>query len=159
MADSETAIVAAGCFWGVEQSFREIEGVTETEVGYTGGTTVNPTYEQVCSKTTGHAEAVRVVFDPGRVSYRQLLDAFWEMHDPTQVNRQGADVGSQYRSAIFVLDPGQREAAETSRADRQPEFHNGIATEVTDAGTFWPAEDYHQQYVEKRRRGILSVRP
>ncbi|MEZ5668664.1 MAG: peptide-methionine (S)-S-oxide reductase MsrA [Alphaproteobacteria bacterium] len=159
MADrTETAVFAAGCFWGVEQSFRDIDGVVDTEVGYTGGTTAEPTYEQVCGKRTGHAEAVRVVFDPARISYERLVDAFWDLHDPTQVHRQGLDVGSQYRSAIFVADAGQRAVAEASRAAHQREFHGDIATEIADAGPWWPAEEHHQRYVEKRRRGILRRR-
>lgn len=146
------AILAAGCFWGVEQAFRDTPGVTATEVGYTGGHTENPTYEQVCSDRTGHAEAVRVTFDPDTVTYKELLGIFWRIHDPTQKNRQGWDIGSQYRSAIFVKDAEQRAIAEKSRAETQERFSTPIVTEIADASTFWPAEDYHQQYLEKRGR-------
>ncbi len=155
--DTQTAIFAAGCFWHPEAVFRQLEGVVETEVGYTGGTARNPTYEQVCSRTTGHAEAVRVVFDPARVGYEELLDVFWQIHDPTQLNRQGPDVGSQYRSAIFTTDDTQHAAAEASMAAKQRHFGGGIVTEITPATTFWRAEEYHQRYEDKQRRrfGLL----
>lgn len=146
-----TAIFAAGCFWHVEHAFRQIEGVQAVESGYIGGHVENPTYKQVCSGETGHAEAVRVEFDPERTSYDELLGVFWECHDPTQVNRQGPDIGSQYRSAIFVLDEAQREAAERSRNEQDwSGRHKGrIATEITPAGPFHRAEEYHQHYFEK----------
>ncbi len=146
-----TAIFAAGCFWHVEHAFRQIEGVQEVESGYIGGHVENPTYKQVCNGGTGHAEAVRVAFDPQRVSYEQLLQVFWDCHDPTQVNRQGPDIGTQYRSAIFCLDEFQREAAERSRNEQEwSGRHKGrIATEIEPAGTFYRAEEYHQRYFEK----------
>jgi peptide-methionine (S)-S-oxide reductase len=148
----ERATFAAGCFWGVEADFREIDGVVDALVGYTGGTTPNPTYQQVCGDRTGHAEAVEVTFDPSRVSYEQLLDAFWAMHDPTTPNRQGPDVGSQYRSAIFYHSAEQKAAAEASKAalERSGRYGRPIVTEIVPAATFWRAEDYHQQYVAKR---------
>jgi peptide-methionine (S)-S-oxide reductase len=148
----ERATFAAGCFWGVEADFREIDGVVDALVGYTGGSTPNPTYQQVCSDRTGHAEAVEVTFDPLRVSYERLLDAFWGMHDPTTRNRQGPDVGSQYRSAIFYHSDAQKAAAEASKAalERSGRFRGPIVTEIVPAPTFWRAEDYHQQYVTKR---------
>jgi peptide-methionine (S)-S-oxide reductase len=155
---TERAIFGAGCFWGVEAAFRQLPGVVSTAVGYSGGHTDNPDYKQVCSGTTGHAEVVEVEYDPERVSYDRLLDTFWDEHDPTQVNRQGPDVGEQYRSAIFYLTPEQREAAERSKAERQASgrYRRPIATEITPAGTFWRAEDYHQQYLEKR--GMATCR-
>ncbi len=148
----ERATFAAGCFWGVEEDFRAIDGVVDALVGYTGGTTPNPTYQQVCSDRTGHAEAVEVTFDPSRVSYEQLLDAFWAMHDPTTPNRQGPDVGSQYRSAIFYHSAQQKAAAEASKAalERSGRYSAPVVTEIVPAPTFWRAEDYHQQYVSKR---------
>jgi peptide-methionine (S)-S-oxide reductase len=155
---TERAIFGAGCFWGVEAAFRQLPGVVSTAVGYSGGHTDNPDYKQVCGGTTGHAEVVEVEYDPERVSYDRLLDTFWDEHDPTQVNRQGPDVGEQYRSAIFHLTPEQREAAERSKAERQASgrYRRPIATEITPAGTFWRAEDYHQQYLEKR--GMATCR-
>jgi peptide-methionine (S)-S-oxide reductase len=148
----ERATFAAGCFWGVEADFRAIDGVTDVLVGYTGGSTPNPTYQQVCSDRTGHAEAVEVTFDPARVSFEQLLAAFWEMHDPTTPNRQGPDVGSQYRSAIFYHSEAQKAAAEASKAalERSGRYKGPVVTEIVPASTFWRAEDYHQQYVAKR---------
>jgi len=156
--DHEAAVFAAGCFWGVEAEFRNVEGVVATEVGYTGGNVEHPTYEQVCSHTTGHAEAVKVDFDPRRVSYERLLEVFWSAHDPTQLNRQGWDVGDNYRSAIFYLNEAQREAAERSMAalTESGRYKKPIATELTKASMFWPAEDYHQQYLEKR--GLATCR-
>jgi peptide-methionine (S)-S-oxide reductase len=145
-----TATFAAGCFWGVEAAFRRVEGVTRTEVGYTGGAVTDPTYEDVCTGQTGHAEAVRVEFDEAQVSFDQLLEVFWAVHDPTQVNRQGPDVGTQYRSAIFFLDPGQETAARASQATLQARLDRPIATEIAPAAEFWPAEEYHQQYLAKR---------
>lgn len=146
------ATFAAGCFWGVEATFRRVPGVVDVKVGYTGGRTDHPTYEQVCSGRTGHAEAVDVDFDPARVSYMDLLEVFFSCHDPTQLNRQGPDVGSQYRSAIFTHDEAQaraasraREALEASGRHRRP-----VVTEIVPIDTFWPAEDYHQRFFEKR---------
>ncbi|WP_404381938.1 peptide-methionine (S)-S-oxide reductase MsrA [Caenispirillum salinarum] len=149
------ATFAAGCFWGVEEAFRRTPGVISTMVGYTGGNRPDPTYEQVCSGETGHAEAVRVDYDPETISYEDLLDVFWKAHDPTQKDRQGFDVGSQYRSAIFVHDDMQREKAGTSlrQNEESGRFPRPIVTEITEAGTFYPAEDYHQQYMAKRGRG------
>jgi peptide-methionine (S)-S-oxide reductase len=149
----ETATFAAGCFWGAEATFRSVQGVVETSVGYTGGHAENPTYRQVCSGTTGHAEAVRVVYDPAVVRYEQLLDVFWSCHDPTQHNRQGPDIGEQYRSALFVHDDRQEEIARRSLRTRQEKRNGRIATQIESAGTFWPAEEYHQRYVEKTSRG------
>ncbi|MGQ0802408.1 MAG: peptide-methionine (S)-S-oxide reductase MsrA [Actinomycetota bacterium] len=151
---TEQATFAAGCFWQVEASFRQIPGVKKTTVGYTGGRTDNPSYEAVCSHTTGHAEAVLVEFDPDQVSYDELLAAFWQLHDPTQLNRQGPDVGDQYRSAIFFHSPEQEIAAKESMEKAQADFSKPIMTEVTAAETFWPAEEYHQRYLE--RRGLAS---
>jgi peptide-methionine (S)-S-oxide reductase len=145
------ATFAAGCFWGVEAAFRRIEGVVETTVGYSGGDFPNPTYEDVCSDKTGHAECVLVVFDPKKTSYDRLLDAFWECHDPTTTNRQGPDVGSQYRSVIFYHDEAQRAAAVASKEQFQPEgpYRRPIVTEIVPAAPFYCAEEYHQRYFEK----------
>ena len=145
----EKATFGAGCFWGVEYVFRRVPGVTDVQVGYTGGHTQNPTYREVCSHTTGHAEVAQVTFDPEQVTYDQLLEVFWAMHDPTQVNRQGPDIGDQYRSAIFTHSPEQAAAAEASRARAAGRFKRPIATEITPLDVFYPAEDYHQQYYEK----------
>ncbi len=149
---SEFAIFAAGCFWGVESAFRNVEGVVDVEAGYTGGHTANPTYEQVCSDTTGHAEAVRVEYDPRLVSYDRLLEVFFSIHDPTQKNRQGPDVGSQYRSAVFVRSPDQEKAAHEAiaRLGNGGGLRRPVATEVVPAGPFWRAEEYHQRYDEKK---------
>jgi peptide-methionine (S)-S-oxide reductase len=148
---SQVAEFALGCFWGAERKFWQVPGVISTSVGYEGGFTPNPTYEEVCSGRTGHTEAVRVVFDPARVSYADLLRVFWESHDPTQGMRQGNDVGTQYRSAVFVRTPEQRAAAEQSRAAYQARLtaarYGPITTEIADAGEFYFAEDYHQQYL------------
>ncbi|NLF30755.1 MAG: peptide-methionine (S)-S-oxide reductase MsrA [Planctomycetes bacterium] len=149
-ARTETATFAAGCFWGVEEAFRSLDGVVDTRVGYTGGQTESPTYEEVCTGRTGHAEAVRVVYDPGVISYDDLLAAFWKSHDPTTPNRQGPDVGAQYRSAIFVHSDAQRQVAEASREKRQSRLDRPIVTEIVEAGPFYEAEDYHQQYLAKR---------
>jgi peptide-methionine (S)-S-oxide reductase len=156
---TEKATFAAGCFWGVEHAFMQIEGVESTTAGYTGGHVDDPDYRTVCSGRTGHAEAVEVEFDPERVSYDQLLTVFWHEHDPTQQNRQGPDVGTQYRSAIFVHSPEQREAAKRSLAKAQTHVSRPIATEITDATTFWPAEEYHQRYIEKGGRAACMTRP
>jgi peptide-methionine (S)-S-oxide reductase len=149
---TETATFGAGCFWGIEAAFRNIPGVIDSAVGYSGGHMRNPTYKDVCTDETGHAEVVQVTFDPSKLSYEQLLDAFWEMHDPTQVNRQGPDFGSQYRSAIFFHSPEQKASAEKSKAALQAsgKFRKPIATEITPAGPFYRAEEYHQRYLEKR---------
>jgi peptide-methionine (S)-S-oxide reductase len=147
---SKKATFAAGCFWGVEAAFRETPGVLNTTVGYTGGRTDKPTYEQVCSHTTGHAEAVEVEFDPDQISYDKLLDVFFSIHDPTQKNRQGPDIGDQYRTAIFVHDDEQAKEAQASKESHAKDFARPIVTEVTPSTTFYPAEDYHQRYLEKR---------
>lgn len=149
---TETATFGAGCFWGIEAAFRNIPGVLDATAGYSGGHMENPTYKDVCTDETGHAEVVQVTFDPSKLSYEQLLDAFWKMHDPTQVNRQGPDFGSQYRSAIFFHSPEQKAAAEKSKAVLQAsgKFRKPIATEITPAGPFYRAEEYHQRYLEKR---------
>lgn len=144
-----TAIFAAGCFWHVEHRFRNVQGVTEVESGYTGGHVANPGYKEVCSGQTGHAEAVRVHFDPEVIGYGALLDVFWRSHDPTQKDRQGPDIGTQYRSAIFYEDEQQRQAAEASRDDAASRYRDPIATEITPAGLFYRAEEYHQRYFEK----------
>jgi methionine-S-sulfoxide reductase len=146
---NETATFGAGCFWGVEYVFRRVPGVLDVEVGYAGGTTKNPTYEQVCSHTTGHAEVARVTFDPAQVSFEQLLEVFWAMHDPTQVDRQGPDIGDQYRSVVFTGSEGQREAALASRERAQEKLDRPIATQVQSLDEFWPAEGYHQDYYAK----------
>ena len=146
------ATFAAGCFWGVEATFRALPGVTATRVGYTGGNFANPTYKDVCTDGTGHAEAVEMDFDPAKISYEKLLDVFWENHDPTQLNRQGPDVGTQYRSAIFFHTPAQEAAAGASKArlEASGRFRRPIVTEITPASTFYRAEEYHQRYLEKR---------
>jgi peptide-methionine (S)-S-oxide reductase len=154
---TEKATFAAGCFWGVEIEFRNVPGVLDTAVGYEGGTVANPSYEDVCSKRTGHAEVVEVDFDPEQVSYEELLETFWGLHDPTQLNRQGPDVGSQYRSAIFFHSPEQEEKALESRARAQESFDRPIVTEIVPAATFWRAEDYHQQYLVKRGLAICRI--
>jgi len=151
-AATPLATFAAGCFWGVEETFRHVPGVVSTCVGYTGGRTESPTYEEVCTDATGHAEAVQVEFDPAVISYEKLLEVFWNCHDPTQKNRQGPDLGAQYRSAIFFHTAEQRAAAEASRARlaSSGRYRKPIATEIAPAATFYRAEEYHQQYVEKR---------
>jgi peptide-methionine (S)-S-oxide reductase len=154
---TQTATFAAGCFWGVEAGFREIEGVRATRVGYTGGTVADPDYHQVCGGNTGHAEAVEVSFDPRIVSYEQLIAAFWAMHNPTTRNRQGWDIGSQYRSAIFVHDADQMTAAVASRTGAQQSLSKEIVTEIEPAGPFYEAEDYHQQYFAKQGGGACAV--
>jgi peptide-methionine (S)-S-oxide reductase len=149
------ATFAAGCFWGVEASFRRVKGVLSTQVGYTGGTTDNPTYREVCTGRTGHAEAVEIVYDPAVVTYQELLDIFWSIHDPTQLNRQGPDIGTSYRSAIFTHSDDQKRLAEKSLERLQASGRFGsrrIVTEIVPAGRFWPAEEYHQQYFEKHGR-------
>ncbi len=153
----EKAIFGAGCFWQVEIDFANVDGVAATAVGYSGGHVAAPTYQQVCGGRTGHAEVVEVEYDPEKVSYEQLLDLFWESHDPTQVNRQGPDIGHQYRSAIFYTTPRQHEAAMASKARAQTHTGRPIATEVTAASEFYPAEDYHQRYLEKRGMATCRV--
>ncbi len=151
----KTASFAAGCFWGVEEIFRKINGVKSAAVGYMGGSTENPTYEQVCADATGHAETVQITYDPQAVSYDELLKIFWENHDPTQVDRQGPDAGTQYRSAVFYHSPEQKAAAEISKNDLEEsgKFVKPIATKIVPAATFWRAEEYHQRYLEKKGLG------
>jgi peptide-methionine (S)-S-oxide reductase len=158
--DLKAATFAAGCFWGVEHEFSHVKGVVKTEVGYTGGRVPNPKYEQVCSDRTGHAEAVLIEYDPSIVSYGQLLDLFWAIHDPTLVDRQGPDVGSQYRSAIFCHDESQmREAVESKkRLDASGNFSRPIATQIVPAGPFYRAEEYHQRYHEKHGSAGCAIR-
>jgi len=155
----EKATFGAGCFWGVEAAFRRVAGVVDAEVGYSGGTTRNPTYENVCGGRTGHAEVVQVTYDPKKLSYDRLLDTFWACHDPTQRDRQGWDIGTQYRSAIFFHTPDQEAQARASRKALQDSgrVRGEIATEITPASDFWRAEEYHQRYHEKQggRRGLL----
>lgn len=148
----EKATFAAGCFWGVEAAFRQIDGVIDAVSGYTGGHTANPSYREVCSDTTGHAEAVEITYDPSRVDYERLVNAFWQLHDPTQENRQGPDIGTQYRSAIFVHSPAQDAAARASLAREQANHKRPIATQIVPAQQFFPAEEYHQRYLEKHGR-------
>ena len=146
----ELATFGAGCFWGVEAAFRRLAGVKSTQVGYVGGTLKNPTYDEVCTDRTGHAEAVEVSFDPAVISYHDLLEVFWSNHNPTTLNRQGPDVGSQYRSAIFYYSPEQLTVARASREAAQARFAKPIVTQIVPASEFWRAEEYHQQYLEKR---------
>jgi peptide-methionine (S)-S-oxide reductase len=155
----EKATFAAGCFWGVEAAFRQLPGVVATRVGYTGGHTDDPTYERVCSHTTGHAEAVEVTFDPERVSYEQLLDVFWTKHNPTTKNRQGFDIGDQYRSAVFFHSPEQQKAAERTKEAVEAKLHwpKKVVTQIVPAPEFYEAEDYHQQYLEKGGRSTCTV--
>lgn len=147
----EKATFAAGCFWHVEEAFRHLKGVLSTTVGYTGGTIKNPTYEDVCTDTTGHAEVVEVTFDPNKISYKELLTVFWDVHDPTTKNRQGPDIGNQYRSAIFYHTEEQKKQAEQSKKnlEKTGKYKKKIVTEITQATTFYPAEEYHQQYLQK----------
>jgi len=153
------ATFGAGCFWGVEAAFRRIDGVTDATVGYAGGHTENPTYREVCSHTTGHAEVVEVEYDPARVSYHTLLDTFWSMHDPTQLNRQGPDIGDQYRSVIFFHSPEQERAAVESKLQLEESgaFTRPIVTAIETAPTFWRAEEYHQRYLEKNSGAACSL--
>jgi len=154
---TEKATFAAGCFWSVEIDLRNTPGVTDAQVGYIGGHAENPDYKQVCSGATGHAEAVEVTFDPSEVSYAELLDTFWGLHDPTQKNRQGWDIGSQYRSAVFTHSPEQAEIAAESKARAQAQLSRPIATEIVPTSTFWPAEEYHQQYLVKNGRATCRI--
>ena len=156
----EKATFGAGCFWGVEATFQEIDGVVSTAVGYSGGKLEDPSYQDVCSGRTGHAEVVQVEYDPAKVSYDRLLDVFWDNHDPTTVNRQGPDVGEQYRSAIFFHTPEQEAAAKASKArlERSGRYARPIVTEITPASEFWRAEDYHQRYLEKRGLAHCTIR-
>jgi peptide-methionine (S)-S-oxide reductase len=155
----DKARFAMGCFWGSEAAFRQVPGVITTTVGYSGGTTVNPTYKEVCGHTTGHAEVVEVEYDPQQVSYEQLLDVFWENHDPTTLNRQGPDVGTQYRSAIFYMNAGQEQAARASKAalEASGKLNRPIVTEITAAAPFYRAEEYHQQYLEKNGMAACHI--
>jgi peptide-methionine (S)-S-oxide reductase len=150
----EKATFAAGCFWGVEDAFRQVKGVTDAAAGYTGGTVENPSYREVCGDATGHAEAVQVEFDPAQVSYDDLLSVFWRIHDPTTMNQQGPDVGSQYRSAVFFHTPEQEAAARASKAKQEASgrYRRPIVTEITPFSRFWRAEEYHQRYNEKHGR-------
>ncbi len=154
------ATFAAGCFWGVEATFRALPGVNSTRVGYIGGKTENPTYKDVCTDTTGHAEAVEIDYDPSKLSYDKLLEVFWENHDPTQVNRQGPDFGKQYRTAIFFHDAEQDAEAKASKEKlgASSRYSKPIATQIVPATTFWEAEDYHQQYLEKRGLATCHIK-
>lgn len=153
----EEAVLAAGCFWGIEAAFKRVPGVRSTEVGYTGGTTASPTYEEVCTGTTGHAEAVKIVFDPAQVSYGELLDIFWQIHDPTSMNRQGPDVGTQYRSAIFYHGDDQRQTAEAQAAAQAKALGKPVVTQIVPASEFYRAEEYHQDYVGKNGEAACPV--
>ena len=155
----EKATFGAGCFWGVEEIFRNLKGVTSTAVGYAGGTKENPSYEDVCSDETGHAEVVEVEFDPSKISYDELLEVFWSNHNPTTPNRQGPDVGTQYRSVIFYRSPEQKAAAEASKEkiDKSGRFNRPVVTQIESAPKFWRAEEYHQRYLQKRGRSHCVV--
>ena len=153
----ESATFAAGCFWGVEESFRQLEGVQSTEVGYCGGQTEDATYESVCTGQTGHAEAVRLTFDPQKIGYEELLEEFWKLHDPTTLNRQGPDIGSQYRSAIFVHSTEQGQQAEASKQGVASRYDRPVVTEICLAEEFHRAEEYHQQYFAKRGGGACPI--
>ena len=154
----ETATFAAGCFWGVEDTFMKKKGVKATSVGYTGGNFSNPTYKDVCTDKTGHAEAIQLRFDPREVSYEELLDLFWSIHDPTTKNRQGPDIGSQYRSTIFYHTAEQENIAKKSKQDLDDsKFQNKIVTEIVPATTFYPAENYHQKYYQKNGGGSCYI--
>ena len=156
----ERATFGAGCFWGVEAAFRRVPGVASTRVGYMGGRLKHPTYEDVCTHTTGHAEVVEVTFDPAKVRYQDLLKVFWECHDPTQLNRQGPDVGDNYRTAIFYHSPEQEAAARAFKQalEQSKTYRRPIVTEISSAPDFWPAEDYHQQYLEKRGMATCHIK-
>jgi len=153
----EKATFAAGCFWGVEAAFQKIDGVKDTKVGYIGGHTKNPTYKEVCTNTTGHAEATQITYDPNKVTYEELLGVFWDIHNPTQLNRQGLDVGTQYRSAIFYHNEEQKQIAEESRDNQQKKYDKKITTEINPATEFYSAEDYHQKYFEKNKNASCNI--
>jgi peptide-methionine (S)-S-oxide reductase len=154
---TEKATFGAGCFWGVEETFRKLKGVTSTAVGYAGGTKEKPTYEDVCSDETGHAEVVQVEFDPSQIRYDELLDVFWSNHNPTTLNRQGPDIGTQYRSVIFYHSPEQKTAAEESKIRMCSHFNRPIVTQIEPARKFWRAEEYHQRYLEKRGQSHCAI--
>jgi len=156
---TEKATFGAGCFWGVEETFRKLKGVLSAAVGYTGGTKVNPTYEDVCTDATGHAEVVEIEFDPTQITYSELLEVFWSNHNPTTLNRQGPDVGTQYRSVIFYHSPEQKAAAEVSKEkmDQSGRFRSPVVTQVEPAPKFWRAEEYHQRYLEKRGQAHCAI--
>jgi peptide-methionine (S)-S-oxide reductase len=149
-AGMEKAVFAAGCFWGVESLFQELDGVVDTTVGYTGGKTDNPTYKDICYKETGHAEAIEIVYDPSKISYEELLTYFWRLHDPTSMNRQGPDIGTQYRSAVFYYSPEQKAAAEKVKVEAQKKWKKPIVTQISEGVIFYPAEGYHQDYFKNR---------
>ncbi len=155
--ETQKATFGAGCFWGVEETFRTLTGVVSTAVGYAGGTKDNPSYEDVCTDETGHAEVVQVIFDPAQVGYGRLLDVFWSSHNPTTLNRQGPDVGTQYRSVIFYHSPEQKAAAEASREKIQARLSRPVVTQIEPAQKFWPAEEYHQQYLKKRGQSHCAI--
>lgn len=159
MNTTETATFAAGCFWGIEQRFRQVPGVLDVIVGYTGGSVKNPTYQMVCSHSTGHAEAVQISFDPAQVSYEELLNVFWNCHTPTQLNRQGPDIGTQYRSAIFYHTETQKKLAESTKLalDKSGKFHTPIVTQIAPSEIFYKAEEYHQRYFEKHGGGHCGI--
>ena len=146
----DKAVFAGGCFWGVEAIFQELDGVIDTTVGYTGGKTENPTYKDICYKETGHAEAIEIVYDPAKISYEKLLTYFWRLHDPTTMNRQGPDRGSQYRSAVYYYSPAQKTSAEEVKVQAQEKWSKPIVTEITPGGIFYPAELYHQDYFKNK---------
>ena len=152
----EKATFAAGCFWHVEEEFRKVKGVVDTKVGYTGGSMKKPSYEMVCTDATGHAEAIEVTYDPKVISYEELLRVFWEMHDPTQINRQGPDIGTQYRSAIFYHNEKQKKAALKSKEEQQKKLRSKIATEIASVKDFYKAEEYHQRYMEKMKNNPIN---
>jgi len=153
----EQATFGAGCFWGVQAAFDTLPGVKTTTVGYMGGTMKNPTYKKVCTDKTGHAEVIQMHYDPEQISYEQLLDAFWNLHDPTQQNRQGPDIGSQYRSAIFYHTEQQQKIATESKTTQQQNYTHPIVTEISQATDFYPAEDYHQHYLEKQGKSSCHI--
>jgi peptide-methionine (S)-S-oxide reductase len=155
----EKATFGAGCFWGVEETFRNLKGVTSTAVGYAGGAKENPSYEDVCTDESGHAEVVEVEFDPAQISYDKLLDVFWSNHNPTTLNRQGPDVGTQYRSVIFYHSPSQKESAEAAKEkiDKSGRFKGPVVTQIEPASKFWRAEEYHQRYLEKRGQSHCAI--
>jgi len=153
----QKATFAAGCFWGVEAAFQKIKGVRDTKVGYSGGRTKNPTYEKVCTNKTGHAEVIQITYDPKEVNYERLLEVFWEIHDPTQLNRQGPDVGTQYRSAIFYHNEEQKNIAEVSKSNQQQKYDKKITTEISPIKDFYLAEKYHQKYFEKNKSASYKM--